>query len=297
MADTFWASGLWAADFWATDLWSGTEPVVVPDVVGQTQADGTLTLEGAGFVVVVVTAASSAVPAGSIISQAPAGGTEAAPGSTVTITVSTGEDDLLDARLAARRPNVRMRGLRKEPEAAPLPPEITNMPGAPKVLTGALAQALDGGIDAPPKLSPAPKPKVDVAQPGERVREATPPTEVAGSIPAVDTTPAAPAGLTREDLLEALRSVVLTKDDLAAILKAAVPVAPTKEVEQLPIKMMEGLNTVLGVQVEKMLSIFGDLVTQIAGARAELASERKARELGAKNRRIAEQLAKQLFEE
>jgi PASTA domain len=70
---------------------TGEAPVTVPDVVGQTQAVGTATLEGDGFVVVVVTAASSSVPAGTIISQAPEGGSLALSGATVTITVSTGE--------------------------------------------------------------------------------------------------------------------------------------------------------------------------------------------------------------
>jgi beta-lactam-binding protein with PASTA domain len=65
--------------------------VEVPDVVGQTQADGTLALEGAGFVVVVATAYSSTVPVGEIISQLPVGGAEAVEGSAVTITVSLGE--------------------------------------------------------------------------------------------------------------------------------------------------------------------------------------------------------------
>lgn len=66
-------------------------PVIVPDVVGETQAAGTATLEGEGFVVAVQTAHSSVVPAGEIISQVPIAGTEAANGSTVTITVSLGE--------------------------------------------------------------------------------------------------------------------------------------------------------------------------------------------------------------
>jgi hypothetical protein len=65
--------------------------VTVPDVVGQSQAAGTATLEGDGFVVAVGTAYSSTVPAGEIISQSPAGGVEAPAGSTVTITVSLGE--------------------------------------------------------------------------------------------------------------------------------------------------------------------------------------------------------------
>jgi hypothetical protein len=63
----------------------------VPAVDGDAQADGTLELEGAGFVVAVATEYSSTVPAGIIISQSPVGGSFAVPGSTVTITVSLGE--------------------------------------------------------------------------------------------------------------------------------------------------------------------------------------------------------------
>jgi hypothetical protein len=65
--------------------------VTVPDVVGETQADGTTELEALLFVVAVETAYSSTVPAGTIISQSPAAGLDAVEGSTVTITVSLGE--------------------------------------------------------------------------------------------------------------------------------------------------------------------------------------------------------------
>jgi hypothetical protein len=65
--------------------------VIVPDVVGQSQEEGTSALEGEGFVVAVETAHSSTVPAGQIISQSPAAGLEISSGSTVTITVSLGE--------------------------------------------------------------------------------------------------------------------------------------------------------------------------------------------------------------
>lgn len=66
-------------------------PIEVPNVANELQADGTTTLEGEGFVVAVATAYSSTVPAGTIISQDPVGGSFALPGSTVTITVSLGE--------------------------------------------------------------------------------------------------------------------------------------------------------------------------------------------------------------
>lgn len=96
MADTgrtVFADGLFADDFWAAGLWAADEPVTVPDVddPGTTQAAATAAIEGVGLVVAVVTAYSSTVPAGEVISQDPAAGSEVAPGSTVTITVSLGE--------------------------------------------------------------------------------------------------------------------------------------------------------------------------------------------------------------
>ena len=71
-------------------------PVEVPDVVGETEAAGTTTLEGDGFVVAVETAHSPTVSEGLIISQDPVGGSFAASGSTVTITVSLGPEPVSD---------------------------------------------------------------------------------------------------------------------------------------------------------------------------------------------------------
>jgi hypothetical protein len=68
-----------------------TPPVEVPDVVGQSEASGTAELQGVGFVVAVVTANSSTVAAGDIISQDPIAGSFSVSGSTVTITVSLGD--------------------------------------------------------------------------------------------------------------------------------------------------------------------------------------------------------------
>ncbi len=64
--------------------------VEVPDVVGETQASGTTTLETALFAVAVAYAFSDSVPEGEIISQNPTAGSMAVEGSTVTITVSAG---------------------------------------------------------------------------------------------------------------------------------------------------------------------------------------------------------------
>lgn len=77
--------------------------VEVPDVVGQTQANGTTTLETALFVVAVQTGYSNAVPAGSIISQSPTAGSMALEGSTVTITVSLGAQTVVPAGRSRKR--------------------------------------------------------------------------------------------------------------------------------------------------------------------------------------------------
>ncbi len=62
----------------------------VPNVVGETEAAGTATLEGAGFVVAVSPEYSDTVSIGDIISQTPNGGTDAELGSVVVIFVSMG---------------------------------------------------------------------------------------------------------------------------------------------------------------------------------------------------------------
>jgi eukaryotic-like serine/threonine-protein kinase len=67
----------------------GQAPVAVPSVVGQPQNQAEATLQAKGFKVDVKTDATSSAPAGQVISQNPSGGT-AAPGATITITVSGG---------------------------------------------------------------------------------------------------------------------------------------------------------------------------------------------------------------
>ena len=67
----------------------GQAPVAVPNVVGQQQNQAEATLQSKGFKVDTKTDATSSSPAGQVISQNPSGGT-AAPGATITITVSGG---------------------------------------------------------------------------------------------------------------------------------------------------------------------------------------------------------------
>jgi eukaryotic-like serine/threonine-protein kinase len=68
---------------------TGVAPVSVPSVVGQQESQAESTLQAKGFNVSVKSDPSSTQPSGTVVSQSPNGGT-AAPGSTVTITVSGG---------------------------------------------------------------------------------------------------------------------------------------------------------------------------------------------------------------
>ncbi len=80
----------------------------VPDVVGQPQAAAQTDVTAAGFVVGTVTGQSHAtVPPGVVLSQQPAGGTLATPGSAVSLVVSTGP--------TARRPRPGWRRLHRQP--------------------------------------------------------------------------------------------------------------------------------------------------------------------------------------
>lgn len=86
-----WASGAWATNAWAGTAWANQGALVtVPDVVGDTQAAATATLQGDGFVVAIVQDYSATVPSGNVASQSPAAGVDANPGSTVTLTISLG---------------------------------------------------------------------------------------------------------------------------------------------------------------------------------------------------------------
>ena len=70
---------------------SGPPQVAVPNVVGMTQATATTAINSAGLVLgAVTTQSSSTVPAGSVISQNPAAGTNVISGSAVSLVVSSG---------------------------------------------------------------------------------------------------------------------------------------------------------------------------------------------------------------
>jgi len=68
---------------------AGSKTVVVPDVVGKPVAQARAALEGAGFVVE-VQAVDSDKAADTVVASTPQAGTQAAPGSTVILQVSTG---------------------------------------------------------------------------------------------------------------------------------------------------------------------------------------------------------------
>ncbi len=69
----------------------GTTNSTVPNVVGDTQATATTSLNSAGLMLGTVTAQTSAtVSSGDVISESPAAGTSVAPGSSVSLVVSTG---------------------------------------------------------------------------------------------------------------------------------------------------------------------------------------------------------------
>lgn len=68
---------------------TGPADAEVPNVVGLSESEARTRLTGAGFAVTVQQASDAAIEAGDVISQNPSGGT-AAPGTTVTIVVSTG---------------------------------------------------------------------------------------------------------------------------------------------------------------------------------------------------------------
>jgi serine/threonine-protein kinase len=67
----------------------GPQPVAVPDVVGKSKTDAAASLEAAGFLVKAVNSASKAKK-GAVTAQSPKAGSQAPPGTKVTITVSTG---------------------------------------------------------------------------------------------------------------------------------------------------------------------------------------------------------------
>ena len=69
---------------------TGPPQVVVPNVVGDTQAAATTAITGAGLTAGTVTTVSSSSPTGTVVSQSPAANTSVSPGSAVNLTISAG---------------------------------------------------------------------------------------------------------------------------------------------------------------------------------------------------------------
>lgn len=82
--------------------------LTVPNVVGETQTQGTTDLQTVGLQVAVQTAYSDTVPAGTIISQQPVGGTPGLIGDTVLIVVSLGAQAASSASPAGRHRHRRL---------------------------------------------------------------------------------------------------------------------------------------------------------------------------------------------
>lgn len=88
------AAGGTVAKGTAVDVQVSLDTVAVPDVTGAKQADAESTLKAAGFLVSVVVKASATVASGRVIEQNPTGGVTAQTGSTVSIVVSNGPDQV-----------------------------------------------------------------------------------------------------------------------------------------------------------------------------------------------------------
>lgn len=81
---------------------TGTQEVEIPDLENETQTSAEATLKELGLLTQISKANSSSVSIGNVISTDPAAGTSVKTGTTVTLTISTGEGDT-----AARVPDVR----------------------------------------------------------------------------------------------------------------------------------------------------------------------------------------------
>jgi PASTA domain len=288
-----WASGAWAAGAWRGTAWQEADPVEVPDVVGLTQAAATAALTLAGFVVAVVTASSSSVALGLVISQVPGGGSESTEGATVTITVSSGDTDPLDVKFSAKRPNVKMRRLSQIlKKDDPLPAEITNMPDAPEPpapTAGALARGLD--LSVLPELAPVESPPVEVVQ--EAGSGLTPRND--GSTPSLDASeapapapaaePPAPApqpGLTRADLeAETLRVTESVGKAIASVAEA----------------VSGAVGSSLTGQMDGLVEVLRAVQAELVGVRADLAADRKAQALRERNAARAQEIASRLLKD
>ncbi len=114
--------------------------VVVPNVVGASLEEARSVLEDAKLIVRILEAASNSVPAGSVIAQSPSAGVELKPGSTVEITVSTGQEqgavpnlvgmDLTNAENTLIAADMTLGPVSEEPNDAPQGQVVAQSPAA-----------------------------------------------------------------------------------------------------------------------------------------------------------------------
>ncbi|MGA0122543.1 MAG: Stk1 family PASTA domain-containing Ser/Thr kinase [Gaiellales bacterium] len=114
--------------------------VAVPNVVGASLEEARSALEAAKLIVRILEAASDSVPAGSVIAQSPSAGVELKPGSTVEITVSTGQEqgaipnvvgmDLTNAENTLIAADMTLGSVSDEPNDAPQGQVIAQSPAA-----------------------------------------------------------------------------------------------------------------------------------------------------------------------
>jgi serine/threonine protein kinase/beta-lactam-binding protein with PASTA domain len=96
----------------------GLKEVGVPDVLGQSESSARAELEAAGFQVSVTEAPSDDTPEGLVSAQSPSAGSQAADGSTVQITISTGPElvtvpDVVGEPISVARQMIRDAGLQR----------------------------------------------------------------------------------------------------------------------------------------------------------------------------------------
>ena len=85
-------TGLNSGDAVTIMVSSGTDGIMLPDVIGKTQAEATVLLENEGFGVRVVKENSTEVPKGNVISQDPKGDSRLRRGTEIVLTVSLGTE-------------------------------------------------------------------------------------------------------------------------------------------------------------------------------------------------------------
>ncbi len=127
---------------------AGPADVIVPNVVGETEGVGSAALVAAGLTVGAVTTANDPnVPAGTILSQNPVGGTSVPPGSAVALVVSAGPSDVIVPNVVGETEGVGSAAL----VAAGLSVGAVTTANDPNVPAGTiLSQNPVGGTSVPP---------------------------------------------------------------------------------------------------------------------------------------------------